>query len=208
MDSSGYVYVTDRGHHRVQKFDSSGNYITKWGSYGTGDGQFNFPVGIAVDGSGYVYVVEAFNNRVQKFNSDGTFVLKWGSSGSGDGQFNMPWGVSVDSTGHVYVADTGNKRLQIFDSSGNFETKWTVPDREDFYPRWLAVDSSAHVFVSIGDMILKFASNGQVMTTLGSRGSGDGQFMGEVGIALDSNGIVYAVDKGGGRIQIFRPINN
>ncbi len=40
VDSSGNVYVTDSGNHRIQKFDSNGNFITKWGSYGTGDGQF------------------------------------------------------------------------------------------------------------------------------------------------------------------------
>ena len=64
MDGSGYVYVADYFNHRLQKFkpvaDGSGgfNYVfdTKWGSNGTGDGQFWDPRGIAVDSSGNVVV--------------------------------------------------------------------------------------------------------------------------------------------------------
>lgn len=40
-DSSGNVYVADTGNNRVQKFSSDGNYITEWGSAGSGNGQFN-----------------------------------------------------------------------------------------------------------------------------------------------------------------------
>ena len=31
VDASGYVYVTDDENHRVQKFDSNGNFISEWG---------------------------------------------------------------------------------------------------------------------------------------------------------------------------------
>ena len=98
--------------------------ITKWGSYGSGDGQFNAPSGVAVDSSGNVYVADTDNHRIQKFNSSGGFITKWGSSGSGDGQFNYPYGVAVDSSGNVYVADTSNDRIQKFNSTGGFITKW------------------------------------------------------------------------------------
>ena len=43
------MYVADSYNHRIQKFDSDGNFITKWGSKGTGDGEFNTPHGISVD---------------------------------------------------------------------------------------------------------------------------------------------------------------
>jgi hypothetical protein len=42
-------------------------YLTQWGQAGWGDGQFNRPIGIAVNPLGYVYVIDENNNRVQKF---------------------------------------------------------------------------------------------------------------------------------------------
>ncbi|GAB6286295.1 MAG: hypothetical protein STSR0009_24960 [Methanoregula sp.] len=46
-------------------------FITKWGTYGSGNGQFKNPDGVAVDSSGNVYVMDQYNNRIQKFNSIG-----------------------------------------------------------------------------------------------------------------------------------------
>ena len=42
MDSTGNVYVADTWNYRVQKFTSNGAFITKWGSEGSGDGQFQY----------------------------------------------------------------------------------------------------------------------------------------------------------------------
>jgi len=99
-------------------------FVTKWGSYGSGDGQFNGPYGIAVAPDGSVYVDDAGNNRVQKFSATGTFVTKWGSTGSGDGQFNGPYGIAAAPDGSVYVTDLGNNRVQKFSATGTFVTKW------------------------------------------------------------------------------------
>lgn len=89
-------------------------FALKWGSSGSGEGQFDSPFGVAVDGSGNVYVVDTYNHRIQKFDTYGAFLAKWGSQGSGDGQFDGPVGVAVDSSGNVYVTDTGNSRIQKF----------------------------------------------------------------------------------------------
>ncbi len=75
VDTSGNVYATDYGYvydtntrtARIQKFASSGAFIAKWGSYGTGNGQFNTPNGIAVDASGNIYVADNDNYSIQKF---------------------------------------------------------------------------------------------------------------------------------------------
>jgi tripartite motif-containing protein 71 len=112
--SSGDVYATDTENFNVQKFDVNGNFITKWGSEGEGNGQFASLESLDVDSSGNVYVADFGNNRIQKFTSEGTFITKWGSEGEGDGQFSEPEGIDVDDLGHVYVADTGNFRIQVF----------------------------------------------------------------------------------------------
>ena len=101
VDGNGNVYVADTYNHRIQKFTSDGVFLTKWGSYGSGDGQFNYPEGIAVDGSGNVYVADSGNNRIQKFTADGIYLTKWGSEGSRNGQFVYPTGVAVDAGGNV-----------------------------------------------------------------------------------------------------------
>jgi hypothetical protein len=85
VDTAGLVYVADRGNNRVQKFPSAGNLISKWGSHGSGNGQFSAPSGIAVDTARNVYVSDSGNHRIQKFSSSGEFILAWGSKGSGDG---------------------------------------------------------------------------------------------------------------------------
>jgi DNA-binding beta-propeller fold protein YncE len=68
-DASGDVYVGDNHNHRIQKFSSTGTYISQWGSFGSGDGQFNSPAGVAIDVAGdCVYVADyAANHRIEKF---------------------------------------------------------------------------------------------------------------------------------------------
>ncbi|MCE9652264.1 MAG: hypothetical protein K8Q89_04285, partial [Nitrosarchaeum sp.] len=52
LDSSGNIYVADTNNNRIQKFDSSGTYVSKFGSSGNTDGKFKAPSGIALDSSG------------------------------------------------------------------------------------------------------------------------------------------------------------
>ncbi|RKZ36322.1 MAG: hypothetical protein DRQ49_18120, partial [Gammaproteobacteria bacterium] len=49
IDSQGNIYMTDTDNHRIQKFDSNGNFLLQWGSQGIENGQFNSPQGIAID---------------------------------------------------------------------------------------------------------------------------------------------------------------
>jgi hypothetical protein len=151
VDSSGYIYVADKGNGRIQKFTSSGTFLVKWGTKGSGDGELLAPSGIAIDSSGNAYVADFGNNRIQKFDLSGTFLGKWGINGGGDGQFRDPRGIAVDSSGNVYVADSGNNRIQKFTSTGSFVTKWGgygTGDGQFNYPFGIAVDSSGYVYVT------------------------------------------------------------
>ena len=154
VDPKGYVYVTMNEtkptayrkfwqekeeyvyYSYVYKFDINGKFITKWGSYGTGDGEFKHLVGITIDSSsGNVYVVDSSNHRIQKFDSDGKFITTFGRYGAGDGELTYPKDISIDSSkGYVYICDSLNNRIQKFDSDGNFYSKlgkiwnwrWTI----------------------------------------------------------------------------------
>jgi tripartite motif-containing protein 71 len=60
------VFVTDSFMHRFARYDD--NKLTGvWGQSGSGSGQFNRPIGIAVAPDGSVYVSDTMNNRIEKF---------------------------------------------------------------------------------------------------------------------------------------------
>lgn len=64
---NGDIYVVDTGNNRVQRFNSEGNFLSEFGQFGTENGSFNAPWGIALDNQGFVYVADSKNGRVQKF---------------------------------------------------------------------------------------------------------------------------------------------
>jgi len=156
-------------------------FLFKWGSPGAGEGQFNGPHGIAIDSSDDVYVVDSGNNRVQKFTRDGTFIREWGSLGTGEGQFNNPIGIEADSSDDIWVADHNNHRIQKFDRNGNFLEMWG----------WGVQDGS-----STFQTCTSGCQQGKV-------GTGNGQFNGPNGIAIDSSDDVYVVENDNNRVQKF-----
>jgi DNA-binding beta-propeller fold protein YncE len=185
-------------------------FITKWGSQGSGDGQFDLAFGVATDAARNVYVADSRNHRIQKFDSSGNFITKWGSYGSGDGQFIGPGAVATDAAGNVYVADAGNGRIQKFGSTGNFVTKWGSPGSGDGQfdePFGVATDTAGNVYVAefSNHRVQKFDSTGTFLTKWGSGGSGDGQFSVPYGVATDAAGNVYVADLYSYRIQKFGP---
>ena len=60
LDSEGDIYVVDSGNGRIQKFDSNGNFLLKWG-------RFRDPYGIKLDGEGNIYLSDYVNDRIQKY---------------------------------------------------------------------------------------------------------------------------------------------
>jgi tripartite motif-containing protein 71 len=217
IDSSDNVYVGEANNYRVQKLDSDGNFIAKWGanggngSSGSGDGEFASIRGLAIASDGNLLVVDNGNYRVQKINSTtGAFISKFGSAGTGDGQFDTPAGITVDVDGNIYVADMYNYRIQKFTSTGTFVTKWGqygTSDGEFAGVSAVDVDSLGNVYVLDYDnnRIQKFDTDGNYLAQWGGPGTGDGQFDSPEGLQVSANGnTVMVADSDNQRIQIFK----
>ena len=170
FDEEGNIYITDTNNNRVQKFSSDGKFIAKWGSNGTGDGQFsNHAHGVAIDSLDRVYVTDRFNHNIQKFDSDGRFLTKWGSKGSGNGQFDEPHSSAIDSTGNVYVSDMNNRRIQKFSPDGKFIAKWGskgTGEGQFLLPFGLDFDShnNIHVLDRSSGRVQEFFNNGSFIS--------------------------------------------
>uniref|UniRef100_A0A6B2LSP1 SMP-30/Gluconolactonase/LRE-like region domain-containing protein n=1 Tax=Arcella intermedia TaxID=1963864 RepID=A0A6B2LSP1_9EUKA len=86
-----------------------------FGVQGSGDGELDYPQGVAVDGEGRIWVADTCNNRIEVFGPDGILLMKFGGRGSEDGMFSLPTDVAVGADGRIAVVDTGNNRIQIFE---------------------------------------------------------------------------------------------
>lgn len=103
--------MLDTKNSRVQKFDSKGNFLSKWGSAGSGDGQFNNPSGITFDSKNdLVYITDDNNKRIQVLDKNGNFVAKWGS----ETVFSRPNGIAHDDlNGVMYINDKVNNNVLV-----------------------------------------------------------------------------------------------
>jgi sugar lactone lactonase YvrE len=121
VDGSGNAYVIDQK-DRVVKLDSSGAYVTQWGSSGNGVGQMRNPMSIAFSsvGGNALYVTDSRNFQVDKWSPSGSLLASFGSAGTGNGKMTKDArGIAVDSTGIVYVADVGGNRVIRFAANGS-----------------------------------------------------------------------------------------
>lgn len=206
-DASDNVYVADGDAKRVQKFDANGQFLLRWGSYGSGIGQFIGTHGIAV-WDGYVYVSDA--SRIQKFTSSGAFVSSWGPAISGDGRFD-PTGLAIAPNGDVYVADYQNSRIQYFSAAGESLGSWTTQTGTTPFrlPYRVAVDPAGQIYVSdygsYSAYVERFGLDGTVTARFGGSVPGYGGVGIIYGLAADGDGNVYVVDYNNQRVLKFAP---
>lgn len=210
-DQHGNIVVGDRSNHRIQVFDSNGNFKHKFGSEGVRPGQFNRPAGVAITREGHVVVADKDNHRIQVLKMDGTFLFMFGSKGGNDGQMIYPYDVAVNQVdGRIATTDTGNHRLLIFSNDGillgKFGYKGYLCGHFDS-PRGIAFNDEGNIIVSDFNVhhILLIHTEGTTARILGSQGSGNGQFMRPQGIAVDHMSNFVVADTRNNRIAIMHP---
>lgn len=207
---SGHVYVAGGNNHRVDELDHEGQFVRAWGwgvadgssaapqtctascfkgLPGSGAGQFNFPLGVAVDGAEAdeiatepepeIYVVDLVNLRVQKFDSEGNFLLMFG------GEVNKTTGADVCTKADLEAGDECDAGV-----SGEGPSELST----GAVGSYIAVGPDDTVFVGDKGRIQKFGPDGKFV--------GEVKFMGELAgktvqqLAIDASGNFYAVFEG------------
>lgn len=221
FDTSGNLFVADRGNFRIQKFTPDGNggftYAAQVGSSGTGNGQFGGAVAaatnpgvptvgwLAVDSSGNVYATDPYNARVQKFTNALVYSAQVGSSGTGNGQFTFSTGITIDASNNVWVADfcglVNPSRIQKFDTSLAYQSQFTLGS---IHPRGIEVAPNGDLYITnaeAGFQVRRFTTAGSdtgyaTPTTVATPGTAAGYF-GDNSTANGQNPQDIAIDSTG-----------
>lgn len=64
-DKEGNIILADRSNNRIQIYRLDGTLVRRFGTYGTGPGQFDRPAGVAVDARRRIVITDKDNHRVQ-----------------------------------------------------------------------------------------------------------------------------------------------
>ena len=231
------MYVVNRSYEsrsdgtRINLFyldeDGAEQYVTEFGGYGEGPGQFIWPMSIALDDETNVYVSDEYLHRITIFDKDGNYVSHWGAHGSGDGELDRPAGLAIRD-GVLYVVDSRNHRVQKFTLDGQYISQFggfgSGPGELNT-PWGIGLDKAGNVFVADwrNDRIQSFTSEGEWLQSIGQPGTGGdasiarehggfhlvnqpvGVFNRPTGVAVDKDGDVYVADWLNNRVQVLTP---
>jgi sugar lactone lactonase YvrE len=199
VDKNGIIYITSAGDGAakaqntawVRKYTKDGQFISQFGSWGSGDGQFYSGDGIAVDDrNGDIYIADRQNRRVSKFDNNGNFIRKFGSFGFNPGQFaNGPDHIAIDSQGTVYVTDAGQHKVSKFTPDGNFITwfgLYGIGPGQFIDVVGIDIDGSDNIWIGdyYNNRIQMYDKNFVFKKQFGGPGTANGQFTAVWGIAL------------------------
>lgn len=217
IDSQGFIYVSDSGNNRIQKFSANGEFIKSWGSEGIAKGELDTPMHITIGPDGNLYVAEYLNDRIQVFSLDGTSIRFIGLKPDGESYFDAPGGVAVDRKGYVYVADFYHHQIQKFDPEGQFLASF---GKHGFvwagnlnYPTDVDITADNNLLIAdaYNNRIQKISFNGKSLAKWGGLlgfgipWSWKGYFKVATGTTVDADGNVYVADYHNDRIQKLSP---
>ena len=119
IDNYEQLYVADSDLNCIQKFKLDGEFIYKFGSYGSDNGQFDSPHGLLVCYS-KLFVCDRHNHRIQIFiHEEWSYTI--GQQGTEPGSFKEPIDLSLSNNeDQIFVTDNKNHRVQVFTLDGQF----------------------------------------------------------------------------------------
>jgi DNA-binding beta-propeller fold protein YncE len=219
VDDSGYVYITDSGNDRIEKFTADGRFVASWGHTGSAAGELRRPMHVRWGADGRLYVAEYLNDRIQVFTPSGKPVGRiGGDTAAPPAALDAPGGVAVSPDGHeLWVADFYHHRVAVFSRDGRYLRQVGTPGRwlggRLHYPTDIAFGPHGTVYVAdaYNNRLQRFAADGHLLTVWGGPlGSGlpgrwRGWFRVATGLGVDAVGDVYVADFYNDRVQQFGP---
>ena len=115
-DQNGVMFVASYGTNQIIKATLEGEVIASVGTGGTGELQFNRPMGLCLTRDGLLLVAENGNKRVQVLGSDLSFIRFIPC-------LSRVYGVSVDDNCNIHAAVT-NKGVEVFSITGEKITEY------------------------------------------------------------------------------------
>ena len=95
----------------VNVFNNAGECLHGIGSFGTGDGQFSSPIGLAIDKFNRLIVCDGGNRRLELFTLDGKYITQIAGSFFEGGD---PHSTVISNTGYLFVTDTSRQCVHVF----------------------------------------------------------------------------------------------
>ncbi len=115
-----HLFVVESGKHRLLKLDHNGNLIETLGGLGTGDYQFDTPIGVDATNGLKIYVTDYGNERIQVYDRRFQYLGSiTGESGFQNRRIS-PTQLVVNDFGELFVYDDASKAILKFDKNGNF----------------------------------------------------------------------------------------
>ena len=121
--------------------------------------------------------------------------------------YRQPTSLLANNDGSVWVVAYGSNEIVKIDVNGVIRDRKRGPlngfDRP--YDLTRGIDGRLYVSEYRGGRVSVLNSNGDWLSYIGSRGLGNGQFIGPQNLTIDEDGYLYIVDYGNRRISKFDP---
>ncbi len=157
--------------------------ITKFGGEGTGAGKFKDNRSIAVDGEGRVYSGNYEGGKIQVFDGNGKFLNSFQTE-----KKSVLKDLVADRKGNLYVVNTNG--IFVYEGTSGKLVKQLKINRVE----GLALSLDGKLFATVKKGITVFDSNLKIIKEIKDAAEQADSANGFDQIAVDGNGVIYAVD--------------
>lgn len=203
------------------KGPDAARFVKTWGKEGEAPGEFNIPIGIAINAADEIFITDHYNSRVQKFDANGRLLAHFPV-------LPNPGGITADGDllyiTHFPVArlskDKTPDRVSVYSQQGEFMREWGSTGTDDGqldFPGGIAINKAGEIFVAdqTNRRVQVFDREGKFLRKWGEYGVKPGQFGGNTNpksrvggpqfIAIGKDGSIFTTEASVGRVQKFDP---